>query len=288
MKIDQLVQVIEIAKTGSLNKAAQNLFVSQPSLSLSLKQLESELGIQIFERGSKGMSLTAVGRQLVSVAEPLCNQLAMVPELFIKRKQPSGRLLSVSNAYLKFVISVYAEVVNTFAPSGLQSYYREANGGDVLEDVASQRSDIGVLFIVGDTKSFMLKLFMDVIKQGENQIQAVSVLMIVCRPCVFGAVVERAVHGVLGILHFDAGNPFVSGAAENQNLVLGVLPNHLDEPPPSVMHAIGPDGAVPIGVHANLNDSVFPPHLKKVLKTFAVLLKGVVWYMGEAFTCTLL
>jgi len=159
MRIDQLLQAIEIAKTGSLNKAAQNLFLSQPSLSLSVKRLEEELGIHIFARGFKGMSLTPEGQQLVSIAEPICNQLSMVPALFARRSQPTGITFNVSNAYLKFVINVYAELVNTFAKEGLQSLYLEANSGDVLEDVVTQRADIGVLYIVEETKSFMLKLF---------------------------------------------------------------------------------------------------------------------------------
>ena len=159
MRLEQFIQVLEIAKVGSINKAAQNLFLSQPSLSQSLKSFEKEVGIQIFTRENKGMVLTEDGRQLISIMEPLYNQLIMVPQLFRQSKPVEYKTFSVSNAYLKYVFNVYQEMVDAFEKDGLRSYYREVSGGEVLEDVVSQRSSVGVLFITSSLKNFMLKLF---------------------------------------------------------------------------------------------------------------------------------
>ncbi len=158
MRFEQFIQVLEIAKTGSLNKAAQNLFLSQPSLSQSLKNLENELGTRIFYRETSGMVLTPEGQQLIAIIEPLYNQLAMMPQFFNKEKR-EYTTFNISNSFLKYVINVYMEMVDVYSPQGLRSGYREVNGGEVLEDVASQRSDIGVLYITSKTKNFMLKLF---------------------------------------------------------------------------------------------------------------------------------
>lgn len=159
MRFEQFVQVLEIARTGSLNKAAQNLFLSQPCLSQSIKSLENELGIRIFERDNTGMILTEDGHQLVSIIEPLNNQISMVPRLFKKDIAEEYLTFSVSNSYLKYALNVYIELVNKYHHEGLRSCYREVNGGEVLDDVVSQRSAIGVMFITSNTKNFMLKLF---------------------------------------------------------------------------------------------------------------------------------
>lgn len=159
MRIEQLLQVVEISKTGSLNRASKNLSMSQPTLSLSIKRLEEELRFKVFDRSFKGMSLTPGGQELMELVGPLSEQLSLIPEFLTRYRQPAGTTLSVSNSYLKFVMSIYAETVEKFAPSGLQSHYKERNSGEVLEDVVGHHADIGVVYIVEETKSFMYQLF---------------------------------------------------------------------------------------------------------------------------------
>ncbi len=159
MKIEQVEQVLEIAKTGSLSKAAKNLYISQPSLSLSIRNLEQELGSPIFERGTKGMTLTDFGTELVAVLEPLYNQISIIPQLFAARRESDRMSFSMSNSHIKFAMNVFIELVNHFKTDPANYFCREANSGEILEDVASNRSDIGVLYILSSTKSFMMKLF---------------------------------------------------------------------------------------------------------------------------------
>ena len=158
MKIEQVEQVLEIAKTGSLSKA-KNLYLSQPSLSLSIKNLEQEFGSPIFERGTKGMSLTDFGTELVAVLQPLYNQISIIPQLFAVKKESDQMSFSMSNSHIKFAMNVFIELVNQFKINPSNYFCREALSGEILEDIASNRSDIGVLYIFNTTKSFMMKLF---------------------------------------------------------------------------------------------------------------------------------
>lgn len=90
MRLEQFHYLVEIARYKSMSKAAKKLFITQPSLSTSIQNLEEELGYQIFKRSSHGVSLTARGEKLVEVAEVIVNQIECVKELSGKQENIAG------------------------------------------------------------------------------------------------------------------------------------------------------------------------------------------------------
>lgn len=159
MKIDQIEQILAIARTGSINKAAKMLYISQPNLSTSLKSIETELNIQIFMRSKHGMTLTPVGQELLYYAEPIYQQFLSVPEMFSHIANSEKTILSLSNAYMKFVSNVLMETINGHLGAKYFVKYRECTTDEVLDNVQSQISDLGVVYFSSIQRNRMNKLF---------------------------------------------------------------------------------------------------------------------------------
>ncbi len=112
MKLSQLEQAIEVARIGSLAKAAQNLYISQANLSISIKNLEEEAGAPIFSRTNRGMELTDFGQQFISYAQSVCFQMGQLETICAQNKIPPPTVLRVGSACYSFVTSVIASVCN--------------------------------------------------------------------------------------------------------------------------------------------------------------------------------
>ena len=82
MNVYHLKYAVEVAKTGSLNKAAQTLLIAQPNLSRAIKELESEIGITLYERSAKGMQLTAEGQEFIGYAQNLLRQFYQLENMY--------------------------------------------------------------------------------------------------------------------------------------------------------------------------------------------------------------
>lgn len=114
MTLNQLKYVIEIARTGSINKAASNLFISQPVLSASIKSLETECGKPLFSRSNRGIELTPFGKVFLSYITPIHMQLCQLDDMIFKeQKNPSTILPSLAMDSISSVISVRNSIKNT-------------------------------------------------------------------------------------------------------------------------------------------------------------------------------
>lgn len=155
--IEQIRQFIAIVETGSINKAAKTLYLSQPNLTTSLKNLENELGVSLFERTQRGMLLTKDGRYFFSVVKPLYQQYSSLPEMFHVGKRGRPVSFCISNSYFSYVSTIYCETVERFWKDECYFNYREVNPFEVYEDVVQQHSDIGVLYFSRMTRNALLK-----------------------------------------------------------------------------------------------------------------------------------
>ncbi len=146
MTLQQIYYAIVISETGSLNKAAEILYVSQPSLSESVRSLESELGIVIFHRSGKGVSLTNDGVEFMAYARQVHSQY----ELLAGKYGAAGKLkkkFGVSTQHYSFAIKAFVEMVKQFNTAEYEFAVRETKTTEVIEDVATLRSEIGILYL---------------------------------------------------------------------------------------------------------------------------------------------
>lgn len=145
MTLQQILYAITIAETKSMNKAAEKLFISQPSLTGAVKELEKETGIKIFLRGGKGVSVTNDGEEFLTYARQVYNQFELLLEKYgggnVKRK------FGVSSQHYSFAVKAFVDTVKEFDTLEYEFALRETRTYEVITDVGSMKSEIGVLFM---------------------------------------------------------------------------------------------------------------------------------------------
>lgn len=144
MTIQQCRYVLAIAKCGSFNEAAKQLFVAQSSLSLGVKSLENELNIQIFNRSGNGVYLTDEGAEFIRYAEQLCQNTDLITERYGKRIQQK---LYIATQHYDFVADIFGELLNETESGGYRFSIREIETYHVIRDVQTAYSDIGIIAI---------------------------------------------------------------------------------------------------------------------------------------------
>ncbi|WP_310833154.1 LysR family transcriptional regulator [Paenibacillus pedocola] len=160
MTLQQLRYAIEIANSGSMNEAAKRLFVSQPSLSNAIKELESELGITIFERTNRGISISAEGMEFLGYARQIIEQTEFMENRYTGKKR-SPVYFSVSTQHYAFVVDAFVRLMKERNVSEYNFSLRETQTYEVIEDVRTLRSDLGILYINESNYKVMNKLFSD-------------------------------------------------------------------------------------------------------------------------------
>ena len=160
MRIQQLQYVIKIVETGSMNEAAKQLYITQPSLSNAVRNLETEMGIQIFIRNPKGITLTKDGMEFLSYARQILEQTALLEERY-KGDNTSRELFSVSSQHYAFVVNAFVALFNATDMTQYELFLRETRTWEIIDDVKNFRSEIGVLFLNSYNRDVLTKLFDD-------------------------------------------------------------------------------------------------------------------------------
>lgn len=157
MTLIQLRYFITIAETNSLNKAAEQLYVSQPSLTSAIKELEKELGIALLYRSGRGVTLTNDGTEFLLYAKQIYGQYENVMERYGK----SGTLkkkFGVSTQHYSFAVKAFVDMAKEFDMSRYEFAIRETKTAEVLRDVNTMKSEIGILYLCDFNRKSMEKL----------------------------------------------------------------------------------------------------------------------------------
>ena len=144
MKLEQIEQVVEIAKQQSISQAANNMFISQPSLSLSIQHLEDELGEALFVRTNKGVRLTPFGKEFVSYAQAILEQTKQLTNLSQNASRRNGAKLSVGSGGYFFVMDACARLYKAHRDSGIEITLGDEVGYNILDKVADGQYEIGI------------------------------------------------------------------------------------------------------------------------------------------------
>lgn len=146
MTLVQLHYLITIAETNSLNKAAEQLYVSQPSLTSSMKELEKELGIILFYRSGRGVTLTNDGTEFLLYAKQIYAQYETIMEKYGKGGA-SKKKFGVSTQHYSFAIKAFVDMAKEFDMSKYEFAVRETKTAEVIRDVSTMKSEIGILYL---------------------------------------------------------------------------------------------------------------------------------------------
>lgn len=145
MDIRHIEQILEVARCGSISRAAQRLYISQPNLSYSIKLLENELGAPLFERGASGIRLTDFGKQFVEYARPVWRQYRYLQAICRAGAPSPGPTLSIATSSLKFVANSFITLYQKYVNTGAVMNYYEDTVAAVLERVDTSDADLGII-----------------------------------------------------------------------------------------------------------------------------------------------
>jgi DNA-binding transcriptional LysR family regulator len=157
MTLQQLKYIIEIANCGSMSEAAKRLYISQPSLSNAVKELESELGLKIFIRTNRGISLTKEGTEFLGYARQVNEQAELLEARFLNTK-PVKRHFSVSTQHYSFAVNAFVSLIKQYSYEEYEFTLRETRTYEIIEDVKRLRSEIGILYLSAFNYKVMEKL----------------------------------------------------------------------------------------------------------------------------------
>lgn len=157
MTLTQLNYIITIAETNSMNKAAELLYVSQPSLTSAIKELEKELGITIFRRGGRGVTLTNDGAEFLLYARQIYGQYESVLEKYGKGGTHKKKF-GVSTQHYSFAVKAFVDMAKEFDMSKYEFAIRETRTAEVIRDVSTLKSEIGILYLCDFNRKSMEKL----------------------------------------------------------------------------------------------------------------------------------
>ena len=157
MTLQQLKYVITIAETGSMSKAAEKLFMSQPSLTSAVKDLEKELGLSLFYRSSKGVTLPQEGARFLPYARAVEGQYLNLMVEFVSREKRRASF-AVSTQHYSFAVKAFVEMTQQVDVAEYELAIRETRTREVIRDVSSLRSEIGVIYLNDSNRRPLMKL----------------------------------------------------------------------------------------------------------------------------------
>lgn len=162
MTLQQLKYVITIADNHSICEAAKVLFITQPSLSNAIKELEKEIGICIFLRNNKGITVTSEGMEFIGYARQIIEQTALLEDKYLGTKQQKVRF-SVSTQHYSFAVNAFVELIREFGIEQYDFCLKEVRTYEIIEDVKNMNSEIGILYMT----DFNSKIISKLLKESE-------------------------------------------------------------------------------------------------------------------------
>lgn len=160
MTLAQLRYAITVAEADSMSEAARNLFISQPSLSAAIRELEEEIGVELFRRTNRGISLTPDGEEFISYARQVVEQYALIESKYLD-KEAVKKKFSVSMQHYTFAVNAFVEMVKQFGMDEYEFAVRETRTCDVIEDVKNFKSEIGILYVNDFNRKVLEKMFQE-------------------------------------------------------------------------------------------------------------------------------
>ena len=177
MTLQQIRYVIAIEQQGSFSEAAKKMFISQPSISAMVKDLETELGITIFQRTRQGVILTADGKEFLKYAYQMMDCESTIQSRFSPGAGKVCQQFSVSSQHYTFVINAFSTLESRLKNAPYNLRIKETLTSEVINDVAKQRSEIGVIFLSDISEKYILRIL------KSNYLNFTPLIQV--QPCVF-------------------------------------------------------------------------------------------------------
>lgn len=159
MKLEQIVYALEIARCGSISKAAKNLLLTQPNLSSSIKNLEDDIGFKIFQRLPRGVSVTTKGTQFLEYAESICRDVENINAIGSNSNSLTPINFSLSTQSFSYIMDNFLALHSNYNSNITNFKIKHSHYFEVLDDVVRKQADIGIISISNEHMDLWNKLF---------------------------------------------------------------------------------------------------------------------------------
>lgn len=157
MTLQQLRYVITVAETGVITEAAEKLYISQPSLTNAIHELEKEMNIQIFNRTNKGISISKEGEDFLGYSRQVLEQVAILEDKY-KGSDGGKKQFCVSTQHYSFAVNAFVDLIKQYGQDEYDFSLRETQTYEIIEDVAKMKSEIGILFMNSFNEAVIKKI----------------------------------------------------------------------------------------------------------------------------------
>lgn len=177
MNLLHMEYAVEVARTGSINKAAESLFVAQPNLSRSIKELEAELGIKIFERSYKGMILTPSGEMFLRYARKVLDQVDVL-EKSVRNSDYEKERFSISVPRASYISDAFAQFSKRLGKEQAELFYMETNSSEVLMNITENDYNLGIIRYPSEYEPLFMELLEEKGMTGELVVEFQHVILL--------------------------------------------------------------------------------------------------------------
>lgn len=160
MTLQQLLYTVKIAETKSMNKAAAELFISQPALSSAIRDLEEELQTELFIRNQRGIIVTVEGEKFLSYARQMVELNQMILDRFTSGESRNDKF-SISMQHYSFAVEAFMKLTKECGLHDYELAVHETKTAEVIENVVKFRSEIGIIDLNEFNERAMLKILAD-------------------------------------------------------------------------------------------------------------------------------
>ena len=164
MTLAQLRYAITVANSNSMNEAARNLFISQPSLSSAIRELEEEIGVELFRRTNRGISVTPEGEEFLGYARQVVEQYELIESKYVS-KEHTKKKFSVSMQHYSFAVKAFVETVKRAGMENYEFAVYETRTYEIIENVRNFKSELGILYMNDMNRKVLEKIL------RENQLK---------------------------------------------------------------------------------------------------------------------
>ncbi|WP_250675631.1 LysR family transcriptional regulator [Paraclostridium ghonii] len=159
MKLEQIIYALEIARCGSISKAAKNLLLTQPNLSASIKNLEEDIGFKVFERCSRGVAVTSKGSQFLEYAQSIYKDIENINSIGSSDKPLTPINFSLSTQSFSYIMDKFLNLHSSYNDCLTNFKIKHSHYFEVLDDVARKKADVGIISISNEHVDLWNKLF---------------------------------------------------------------------------------------------------------------------------------
>lgn len=157
MTLQQLKYVVTVAETGTITEAANRLYISQPSLTNAIHELEKEMHITIFLRTNKGILLSREGEDFLGYARQVLEQASILEDKY-KGTAGGKKKFCVSTQHYSFAVNAFVDLIKKYGQDEYDFSLRETQTYEIIEDVAKMRSELGILFLNDFNETVLKKI----------------------------------------------------------------------------------------------------------------------------------